>query len=146
LKSTVIEDRLPFLFLDILLNHFVSDITRADGKIPPCPKVSAPKLLFQMWEFRQQHARAYPFQSMHDLADVLGPAIGNEHMDMIAGYLIRDDINFVLQRNLSQKIPGPHRNWAGENLLLVLWNPDHVDFEICLCMSAQLIKSHSDNL
>lgn len=116
------------MFLDILLNHFVSDIPRADGKISACPKMSAPKLLFQMWEFRQQHARAYSFQPLHDLADLLGWVIANEHMDMIARYLARDDLDFVLQCDLSQKVPGSNRNWSREHPLPVLGDPDQVDF------------------
>jgi hypothetical protein len=90
LKSTVIDNRLPLLFFDILLDHFIGDITGADGKIPACPKMLAPELLLQMWKFGQQHARAYPFQPLHDLADMLGRVIRYERMDMIAGYLMRD--------------------------------------------------------
>jgi hypothetical protein len=89
LKSTVINNRLSFLFFDILLDHFVGDITRADGKIPTSPKVFAPDLLFQMWKFGQQHARAYSVHPLRDLADILGRVIGNDHMDMIAGYYLR---------------------------------------------------------
>jgi hypothetical protein len=31
LKSTVIDNRLPVVFFDILLDHFVGDISRVDG-------------------------------------------------------------------------------------------------------------------
>jgi len=96
LKSTVIDNGLPLLFFDILLDHLVGDITGADGKISACPKMFAPEVLFQMWKFGQQHARAYSFQPLHDLADVLRRMIRNEHMRMINGHLARNDFDFVL--------------------------------------------------
>ena len=143
MKSTVINNRLPFLFFDILLDHFVGDITRADGKIPTSPKVFASELLFRMWKFGRQHARAYSVHPLRDLADILGRVIGNEHMDMFAGYLTRNDFNLVLQCNLSQKVPSSNRNWSREHPFPVLGNPNQVDFHVRLCMSSELIKSHS---
>jgi len=88
----------------------------------------SPELLFQLWEFGQQHARAYALQPLHDLADILSRVIRNEDMDMIAGYLTANDLNFALQSNLSQKVPGSNRNWAGERPLPLLGYPDQVDY------------------
>jgi len=83
---------------------------------------------------------------MRDLADILGRVIGNEHMGMIAGYLTRNDLDSMLQSNLSQKVSGSNRNWSHEHPFPVLGNPNQVDFEIRLCISSELIKSHSDSL
>ena len=127
-KSPVFDNRLPLWVFDMLLNHFIGDITRADGKILSCPNMSASGLLFQMWKFGQQNARAYSFQPLHDLADVLRRVIGYKHMDMLAGYLTRNDLDFLLQSNLSQKVPGSNRNWSRQHPFPVLGNPDQRDF------------------
>ena len=85
-------------------------------------------LRIQMAEFGQQHARDYSFQPPRDLADILGRVIGNEHMHMIAGHLTRNDFDFVLQCNLSQKVPGSNCKLPREHWLPVLENPDEVTF------------------
>jgi hypothetical protein len=108
--------------------------------------MSAPELLLQMWEFGQEDARAYSFQPLHDLADILGWTIGNEHMYVIVGHLPRGNFDFVLHGNLSQNIPGSNRDRPCQHPLPVFRNPDHMDFQIRLCMGSKLIKSHSDSL
>jgi hypothetical protein len=91
--------------------------------------MSAPEPFFQLWNFGQQHSRAYSFQPLLDLADVLSRAIGNEHMDMIAEYITRDHFHLVLQSNLSQNVPGSNRYRCAEHPLAVLGNPDQVNFK-----------------
>ena len=60
-------------------------------------------LLLEMWELLQQDARARPLASLDDLADVLMRPIAQEHVDMIARHLARDDVKVVLQ--VSQRRP-----------------------------------------
>lgn len=52
LESTVIDDPFPILFFDMFLDQFFGDIARADSEIAACPRMSAPDLLFHIWESR----------------------------------------------------------------------------------------------
>jgi len=148
LKSTVIRNRLTFLLLDILLDNFIrnSNSARAYCKISPCLKMRVPKLFFQVLKFGEQDTRAYPFEPLHNLADILGWAIGNEHMDMITGNLSGDNFNFVFQGNLPQYVPSPDCNRPCQYRLSVFRNPHQMDFQVRFCMSSKLIKSHSDTI
>ena len=47
-ESTVIGDLFAFLLVDVLLDHFVSEIAGTDSQEPASPKVSVPKLFSQV--------------------------------------------------------------------------------------------------
>jgi hypothetical protein len=130
------------LFFDILLDHLVCDATRVYGKIAARPEMSAPELFLQLWKFGQKDARAYSFQLLHDLADVLGWAIGNERMDVIVGDFPRDNFDFVLYADVAQNIPGLNRDSPYQDPLPVFRNPHQMGFQIRLCISFKLVKSH----
>ena len=146
MKSTIIYHGLTFLLLNILLYHFISNIARADCQISSGPKVSAPKLLSQMRKLRQQNPRAYTFQSLHNLADILSRTIRYEHMNMITGNLSRDDVKFMLDCDLPQNIPGSDSNLARQYPFAVLRNPNQMDFKIGFGVCSKFITSHSDIL
>ena len=48
MKSTIVNNGLALLILNILLYHLIGYIARADGKITASPKVSAPKLFSEV--------------------------------------------------------------------------------------------------
>ena len=146
MKSTVVYYGLTFLLINILLNHFVGDIARADCQISSGPKMSAPELLAQMRKLRQQNPRAYAFQPLHNLAYVLRWTIRDEHVNMVAGYLTRDNFNLMLNHNLPQDIPGANCHLTRQYPLAVFGNPNNVYFEIRFGMCSKLITSHSDSV
>jgi len=49
-------------------------------------------------------------------------------MDVINGHLTRNDFDFLLQSNLSQKASGSNRDWSYEHPFPVFGNPNQVDF------------------
>ena len=99
-KSTIIRHRFSLLRLDILLNHLIGQIARADGQIAPGPEVPPPKLLAPMGELLEHEPRADPFKPLHDLADILMRLVLHKHMDMVAGHFAGDNLQFLLDGNL----------------------------------------------
>jgi len=108
--------------------------------------MSAPELFFRMWKFGQQDARVDPFQPLYNLADILGWAIGNEHIGMITRHLTGDTFDFVFQDNPPQYVPSPDCKRPCQQRLSVFRNPHQMDFQVRFCMSSKLMKSHSDNI
>ena len=43
MKSTIVNNGLALLFFNILLDHFVGNVSRVDIEITASPKVAAPK-------------------------------------------------------------------------------------------------------
>jgi hypothetical protein len=144
LKSTVIRDGFTLLGFNILLDHLVCNVARADGQISPCPNMSTPILFSQVRKFGQQYSRAYPFQPLNDFADILRWSIRDEHMHMIARDFSCDDFKFMLHCNLSQYIPCPYCYLPCQYLLTVLGYPDEMNFEIRSCVGSYSVKSHGD--
>src|SRR5215475_9749538 len=106
-KSTIIRQWFSLLRLNILLNHFIGHIARADRQIAARPEVPPPKLLAQMREFLQHQPRADPFEPLHDLTDVLMRLVLQKHMDMVARHFARDNLQLMLQGNLPQDVSHP---------------------------------------
>ena len=70
--------------------------------------------------------------------------VANKLVNMIFGHLPADDAKLMLNGYLPQYIPGSHRNLPRQYALAILRYPHYVNFEVCLCMGANLITSHSD--
>ena len=146
MKSTVIVNRFTLLFINILLDHFIGDITGADSQIATSPEMPAPKHFAKMRKFGKKNTRAYAFQPLHDLADILGRSIADKHVNMIARYLPGDYLQFMFHRYLAQNISGSYSNLARQNPFPVFRNPDEMNFQIRLGVSSQSITSHSDTV
>lgn len=67
-------------------------------------------------------------------------------MNVIARNLSRDNLNLMFNRNLSENVPCTNCYLTCQYPFSVFWNPYQMNFEICLCMSTEFIKSHSDNI
>ena len=143
MKSTVIINGLTLLFFDILLDHFISNISRAHGQVPPCPKVLAPKLFSKVGILGQQYSRAYALQPLHDFAYILRRAVGDEHMNVVAGDLPRDNFKLMLQCNLPENVSCTNSHLPRQHSLSVFRNPYQVDLQVRLSMCAEFVKSHN---
>ena len=144
MKSTVVANRFALLFFNILLNHFIGDITGTYSQITTSPEMPAPKQLTKMRKFGKKNSRAYAFQPLHNFADILDRAIADKHVDMIARYLPGGNLQLMFHGYLAQNISGSYSNLARQNPLPVLRNPDEMNFQIGLGVRSQSITSHSD--
>lgn len=143
MKSTVVPNRLTFLFVDVFIDHLIRNRAGCDRKIPPRPEMSAPILLLEVWELLEQETGAGSLEPLHDLADILMGAIADEHMYMVRRYLAGDNVKLVLNRNLAQEVAHPRRHWPRQHSLAVLRAPHQVNLEIVLRVTAKAISSHN---
>ena len=97
LKSTVVNYGLALLILNVLLDHFIGDVTWADSQIAPSPKMTAPKLFAQMRKLWKQDTWADTFQPLHDLTDIVRRTVPYEHVYMVACYFTRYHVQLVFQ-------------------------------------------------
>ena len=145
MKSTVIRDGLALLLFDVSLDNLIGNIAGAYRQISASPDMPTPKLAPQMCKLREQYSGAYPLQPLHDLTHILRRTIGDEHMDVVFGNLPRDNLKLMLHCNLAQDIPHPDSHLARQHSLPVFGDPNHMNFQVCLCMCTGFIKSHGDN-
>src|SRR5208282_648077 len=103
----------------------------------------APVLLFEMRKLLEQQPRTRSLEPLHDLADAMMCPIADEHVHMVRCYLARDDMQFVLHRDLPQKIPNTRCHRPRQHPLAVLGAPHQVNLEVVLCVTAEPISSHS---
>ena len=61
-------------------------------------------------ELTAKYPRAYPLKPLHHLTDLLRRSITDKHVDVIACYLPRYDLQFMFQGNLSQQIAHTNRH------------------------------------
>ena len=67
-------------------------------------------------------------------------------MDVITRYLPSYDVNLMLNCNLSKYISCTYSNLPCQHALPVFRNPNQMNFQVRLCVSAKLVTSHGDSL
>lgn len=115
---------LPFLVLDVLLNHLVGNGARGRSKVAPSPEVSSPESFANTWEELEQFVRALALDLLHDVADGEMGWIGGEEMNMVRGHFAADDMDIQFGANPSNEIPHRFSDRTHQNLFAIFGNPD----------------------
>ena len=71
------------MVLDVLFDHFSSDITSGADKVPTGPEMLAPVLFFKFGEFHLEFARSFTFDVFHERRDRSSGIDGHKKMDVI---------------------------------------------------------------
>jgi hypothetical protein len=71
-KSTIINNGFAFLFLDMLLNNLIGNISRAYSQVATSPEMFSLELFLEMGKFHEQDSGAYSFEPLHDLMSCIG--------------------------------------------------------------------------
>lgn len=116
--------------LDILLDHIIGHVARADGKVAPCPQVSSPVLATQFAELFQQSPTTPPFQPLHQFVDRQIWRHRNQQMDMIHRHMSTDDIYIQVRACLPDQLPQTDRNLTVQHRFTILRNPHHMVFQV----------------
>jgi hypothetical protein len=120
LKSTMIDHRLTFLLLDMVLNHFISDICGGDGKLTSCPSMPSSKPFSKVCKVLKQNSLSYALPALHNHAYISCLATANENVDMPAWDSSRNYAQLLLKLIQRKNITSPNRNFARQSLFLVL--------------------------
>ncbi len=139
-------NRLALLLLDIVADHLVRQIPRADRQVSPRPQMPPPERSPQVGKLLQQDARTDPFQPLHNPAHIDMRPVGHQHVNVVARHLPRQDRDFMLHRDLPNQVAHTKRHLAGKYLLPVFGNPHQVHLQIVLRVRAQLVPFHATTL
>ncbi len=128
---------------DVFFDHLVCDGPRGHCEVAAGPQVAPPELLAQVWELFEQHAGADPFEPLHNLADALMRAVGNQEVDMVACHLPGDNGQFTFHRDFPEEVAHPEGHRPDENRLAVLRDPDEVDLEVIFAVRPTPVAWHA---
>ena len=139
-------DGFTFLLRNVILDHLVRQIPRAHRKIPSCPQMTTPKRLLQMRKLLQQYPRADSLQPLHDHAHIYVRSVPHQYVNVVAGYLTRQNCQFMLHRYLAYQVAHPKRYLPSQYLLAVFGDPNQMHLEIMLRVRAQYVPFHATTL
>src|SRR3990167_1085370 len=104
-------NRFSFLSSDIFLDNGIGNRSRTHCKVSPRPQMPTPKLLSQMSKLLKEYSRTATFEPLNNHANVLVESIRNKKMNMVACHFPRNNLQFVLHRNLPKNIAHTHSYW-----------------------------------
>lgn len=73
------------LMLDVLGDHLVGNVARADGVVPSSPQVLAPELFSQALAFLEEFSGGFAFEVLGDFADRELGRDGQEEVNVVSG-------------------------------------------------------------
>src|SRR5665811_956524 len=103
------------MMLQILFNHFFRHLPNCGAEISPCPKMSSPISLLQMWKLLEQSTCRIAFDPPHNLTGCHSGRSTHQNMHMIlANYTAHDPfhkldeplLELVQQHPLSKSYSG----------------------------------------
>jgi hypothetical protein len=97
---------MPLLF-NLLHDHFVSDLARADSKISAGPKGAAPNLPAQRSEFHEQLAGCLTLDPLEQVTDRNTRRRGHKKVKVTTGYVTLDNFNIVGVADFPDQLPQP---------------------------------------
>jgi hypothetical protein len=125
-----------FLFSDVFLNHFVGQVSGADGKVSPCSKMTSPELFLQMWELLKEYPRTDALQPLYDHAHVHVRPVRYQHVNVVACDFPGQDGYFVFHGYLPYDVAHTKRHLASEYLFPIFRDPHKVYLEVVLRVRA----------
>lgn len=105
--------------------------------------MAAPAEFAQVRELLKEDPGADAFEPLHDRADVLMGTVGEKEVELVACHLARENLQFMLERDLADEIAHTSGHRPHEQRLPILGNPDHVDLEIEFRVRTQAIFWHA---
>ena len=137
---------LMILILDILHHYFIRHIPTTTTEVPPCPDMSAPKLLAQMGKFLQQFVCRLSLQPLHQSANRYLRRNRHKQMNMIFGNMPFENRYLVLLTNLTDQLSHSQSHFSTQGFATVLSHPHQVQVYLENRMSASTIVFHAQNL
>ena len=114
----------------IRLNHFIGHLSRCCAKVAPCPKMTTPKPLAQMWKFFKQSARRSPLDSPHYFTCRHCGWCRNKNMYMVFAHNTLDYSNLKRLTRLSDKLSNSQSNIFRQYLVAILRHPHKMILDI----------------
>jgi hypothetical protein len=141
-KSTVVNDLLGLLLLDVLPDHLACDRTGTDCQIA-APTDAAPRT-FSVNEQTPVIGPMSECLSTTALSDSRpGSDDRRETGEHGACYLAGQDLQFVFRRHLAQEIAHTKSDFTGQDRFTILRHPHQMHLEVALRVRAQPVMSHA---
>ena len=130
--ETVVIFRRRFLTLrfNVLLDNLVCHITRARGKVAPCPEVSSPELSTQFTELFQHPSAAAALDSLHQLAHRQFGWHRDQQVNMVRCYVPTQDGQIQRSTSLPHQFAQPNGYLAAQYGFAILGDPHDVILEV----------------
>ena len=112
------------MMLQILFNHFFRHLPNCGAEISPCPKMSSPISLLQMWKLLEQSTCRIAFDPPHNLTGCHSGRGTHQNMHMILANYSAHDPYLKRFTNLTNHCSNSFSNIPCQNLIAVFRHPN----------------------
>ena len=116
----------------ILVNHFLCELSSSHTKVTPRPKMLAPVSFFYVGKFIENLAGSSTFDPTHYFRGRECWRSRNEHVNMILAHNSTQNLNFKHRTGLSRQVPHTKCNVSGQHLIAIFGDPNKVIFNFVL--------------